>query len=327
MRRASTSGRLAGLLVVGLALLGVVGCASALPTPLPLVLAAPLAQGAGPTPSGSLAFVVNGDIWEWRDGAVRQLTTGTRYEGPAWSPDGDQLAVSMVGTNHADIALLGADGEFQTRLTDNRGRLRIQDSDWARLPAWAPDGGFLAYASDSRTYDLALWLIGVNGRGARQVLAGPDGFGGIDHPSWSPDGTEIAVGVWRQGAPPQIEIVSVGTGRTRRITDAATGAYDAAWSPEGTWVAHAVRDGTRHDVWLVRPDGTGTIRLTTSGRNRMPAWSPDGQWLAFLSLSDTGFDVRVAPVPTGDAEIEPTEGRVLVSARAVEGASGLSWGP
>ena len=324
MGRGRTGARPAGLLAVAVVLLGAIGCGSAVPAPLPLVLAAPLPQGAAP--AGRLAFVVNGDIWEWRDGAVHQITIGTRYEGPAWSPDGDQLAVSMVGTNHADIALLSAEGDFQTRLTDNRGRARIEDSDWARLPAWAPDGGFLAFGADTRTYDLALWIIGVNGRGARQVLAGPDGFGGIDRPSWSPEGTEIAVGVWRQGAASQVEIVSVGTGRARRITDAATGAYDPAWSPEGTWVAYAVRDGTRHDVWLVHPDGTGAVRLTSSGRNRMPAWSPDGKWLAFLSLSDTGFDVRVAPVPTGDAEIEPTEGRVLVSARPVEGASGLSWG-
>jgi hypothetical protein len=59
----------------------------------------------------------------------------------------------------------------------------------------------------------------------------------------------------------------------------------------------------------------------------MPAWSPDGAWLAFLSLSETGFDVRVAPAPGAGQEVEPTDGRVLVSARPVEGASGLTWGP
>jgi Tol biopolymer transport system component len=232
-----------------------------------------------------------------------------------------------VGTNHADIVLLSPDGEFQSRLTDNRGRLRIQDSDWARLPAWSPDGLHLAFGADTRTYDLALWLVGADGRGARQLLAGPDGFGGIDRPSWSPDGTQIAVTVFRQAAAAQVEILSVGTGRTRAITDAATGAYDPAWSPDDTWIAYAVRDGTRHDIWLVHPDGTGATRLTTSGRNRMPVWSPDGSWLAFLSLGDTGFDVRAVPAPAAGAEVEPMDGRVLVSARPVEGASGLTWGP
>lgn len=319
-------GRWALALGAWLALLAVAGCGSVAPAPLPLVLAAPLPQGAS-APPGRLAFVANGDIWEWSDGAVRQLTSGTRYEGPAWAPEGDQLAASMVGTNHADLVLLSPEGEFQARLTDNRGRVRIQDSDWARLPAWAPDGLRLAYGSDTRTYDLALWLIGADGRGARQLFAAPDGFGGIDRPSWSPDGSEIAVAVWRQGSPAQIEAVSVATGRTRRLTDAATGAYDPAWSPDGTWIAYTVRDGTRHDVWLVHPDGSGAVRLTTSGRNRMPAWSPDGAWLAFLSLNETGFDVRVTAAPAAGQEVEPTDGRVLVSARPVEGASGLTWGP
>ncbi|HLH25674.1 MAG TPA: DPP IV N-terminal domain-containing protein [Chloroflexota bacterium] len=320
-------GRLAGAFAICLALLTVLSCSGAAPTPLPLVLAAPLVQGAA-APAGRIAFVVNGDLWEWQDGAVRQLTSGTRYEGPAWSPDGNQLAASMVGTNHSDVVLLSPDGDFQARLTDNLGRLRIQDSDWARLPAWSPDGTRIAFGADTRTYDLALWLVGTDGRGARQVFAAPDGMGGIDRPTWSPDGSEIAVTVWRQGSPSQVEVVSVATGRTRRLTDAATGAYDPAWSPDGNWIAYVVRDGTHHDVWLVHPDGTGAVRLTSSGRNRMPAWSPDGSWLAFLSLNETGFDVRVAAVPAADAQdVEPSEGRALVSARPVEGASGLTWGP
>jgi TolB protein len=117
------------------------------------------------------------------------------------------------------------------------------------------------------------------------------------------------------------------TGRTRRITEAATGAYDPAWSPDGSWIAHTVRDGIVHDIWLTRPDGSETVRLTTTGRNRMPAWSPDGHWLAFLSLGDAGFDLRAIPVAQAAEDVEPGEGRLLVSARPVEGAAGLTWGP
>ncbi|HEY7066225.1 MAG TPA: DPP IV N-terminal domain-containing protein [Chloroflexota bacterium] len=313
--------------VAWLGVLGLAGCARTVATPLPLVLAAPLVQGAGAAPAGRIAFVVNGDLWQWSDGAVRQLTTGSRYEGPAWSPDGDQLAASLVGTNHADVVLLSPDGDFQARLTDNRGRARIQDSDWARLPAWSPDGTRIAFGADTRTYDLALWLIGADGRNARQLFAAPDGMGGIDRPSWAPDGSEIALAVWRQGGSSQVEIVSVLTGRARPLTDTPNGAYDPAWSPDGSWVAYTARDGTRHDVWLSHPDGTGAARVTSTGRNRMPAWSPDGEWLAFLSLNETGFDVRIVPAPAQGQDVEPSEGRTLVSARPVEGASGLTWGP
>src|SRR5262245_66160826 len=79
------------------------GCAPlARPGPAPLLLAAPLLQGQGPSPSGRILFVAGGDLWLWHDGALRQLTQGDRYEGPAWSPDGAQILAPRVGANHSD---------------------------------------------------------------------------------------------------------------------------------------------------------------------------------------------------------------------------------
>jgi Tol biopolymer transport system component len=312
--------------IIGLLALVPLGCAPVARSPaLPLVVAAaPLVQGAGPPVTGRIVFVVAGDLWQWHDGEVRQLTVGERYEGPAWSPDGDQLAASLVGTNHSDVVLLNPDGDLQARLTDHRGRTRLQDSDWARLPAWSPDGTRIAYTADVRTHDLGLWSIGADGRSPRQLFIPPDTSGGVDRPTWSPEGNEIALATWRPG-PSQIEVLTAASGRTRRVTSAANGAYDPAWSPTGQWIAHVVRDGTRHDIWLVHPDGTGSARLTSAGRNRMPVWSPTGEWLAFLSLSDHGFEVRVIAVPA-EGSIEPGEGQPLITVRAIEGPAGLTWG-
>src|SRR5579885_2166686 len=189
-----------------LALLAAVGCApGARPAAAPLLLAAPVPQAPAAQPPGRIVFVASGDLWQWQDGALRQLTQGDRYEGPAWSPDGDQLAASLVGVNHSDVVLLSPDGDFQARLTDNRGKLRIQDSDWARLPAWSPDGARIAYGSDVRTQDVALWVVGADGRNARQLYLPPDTSGGIDRPTWSPDGREIAMATFHPG-PSQIDV-------------------------------------------------------------------------------------------------------------------------
>lgn len=299
--------------------------ACAVPAPPPLVVAAPQVQGE-PRLSGRLVFVVGGDIWQWEDGQVRQLTRGDRFEGPAWSPDGTRLVASLVGVNHSDLVLLSPEGEVLAQLTNHRGQRRIQDSDWARLPAWSPDGERIAYAADVRTYDLALWSIAPDGSAPRQLFQAGDYGGGIDRPTWAPSGAELAVAAFRRGEVSQIEVVTPTTGRYRVITRAPNGAYDPAWSPTGEWIAYVARDGVRHDIWLVRPDGGEPVQVTSTGRNRMPAWSPDGRWLAFFTLAENGFDIRVLPIPE-EGPSAPAEGRVLVSGRAVEGPSGLSWGP
>ena len=65
---------------------------------------------------------------------------------------------------------------------------------------------------------------------------------------------------------------------------------DPRLSPDGAWVAYTVattdsaRDRTDTDVWMVRWDGTRTVRLTNSPEpESAPRWSPDDRSLAFLS--------------------------------------------
>src|SRR5215211_4631896 len=190
-----TGGPTRGVVLVLAALLTLLaGCtAPAMPAAIPLVVAAsPWAQGET-GPAGRLVFVVGGDIWQWEDGEVRQLTSGNRYEGPSWAPDGALLAATSVGSNHSDLVLLSQDGELLRRLTSNLGQRRIQDSDWARLPVWSPDGSRIAYVSDASTQDLALWSIGSDGRTPRQLFQVGDYGGGLDRPSWAPSGDELAV--------------------------------------------------------------------------------------------------------------------------------------
>ncbi|HEY5951439.1 MAG TPA: S9 family peptidase [Kofleriaceae bacterium] len=84
---------------------------------------------------------------------------------------------------------------------------------------------------------------------------------------------------------------------------------DPQVSPDGKWIAFAVRDTDydanrgRYDVWLAAADGSLVQRLTTDPNNdQEPRWSPDGRWIYFTSTRSGSAQVwRIQPTG-GEAE-------------------------
>jgi Tol biopolymer transport system component len=88
-----------------------------------------------------------------------------------------------------EIWLADADGSRLTRLT--RGPGRHQGS-----PRWSPDGGTIAFDSQSGDGRFDVWTIGVDGSGLRQVTNHP---ADENIPAWSRDGRWIYFGSNRTG--------------------------------------------------------------------------------------------------------------------------------
>jgi Tol biopolymer transport system component len=112
---------------------------------------------------------------------------------------------------------------------------------------------------------------------------------------WSPDGKRVlyarqvispeAGSPWTTGA---VMVVDADGSNLERLTPQGMHSYAASWSDDGTSIAF-VNDQTimnaagtepaneKYDVYTVRADGTGMLRLTDDGRSFLPRWTHDGR--------------------------------------------------
>jgi dipeptidyl aminopeptidase/acylaminoacyl peptidase len=101
--------------------------------------------------------------------------------------------------------------------------------------------------------------------------------------------TSLYVVALDERSPPRL--VDSGGGLIRQSIDSRTladfpsgvpTALAPAWSPAGDWIATLKQIGPRARVWLVRPDGSGSVQLDTgSGEVRRFAWNAKGTAIVF----------------------------------------------
>jgi TolB protein len=190
-----------------------------------------------PADEGGPAFSPNGlfiafdsdaggsfDIWIMRrDGSdVRRLTTDpARDVAPAWSPDSQRIVFMSSRDNpEFDLYEMNADGTNVRRLTNG-------SSNW--FPQYSADATRLTFHVMRDVHVMNLETKAL----ARLTTDPQNGM----HPSWSPDGREIAFMSWRNGRTELFRMNADGSGQELLLSMPDGDAVDPRWSPSGDAIA------------------------------------------------------------------------------------------
>lgn len=245
---------------------------------LGLVALAPPARAGFPGRNGRLTFTSWSRVWTARaDGSdmTEILRRRRRPIGPQWSPDGTRIAYSCGG-GYGDICVMNSDGTANVRLTDTPNR---SEGD----VAWAPDGEPLILVRDTTLVILDL-ASGEEGT-IVATLVNPRS------PSWSPDGSKIAVTATGSGAS-DVFTMNVDGSEVTNLTNDRRYEGEIDWSPDGTELVFSGSDADRGwALQIISVDGSSR-RHVTEGHvwEVSPSWSPNGRRIAFSAYDRVGQD-------------------------------------
>ncbi len=250
----------------------------------------------------TIAFVWNGggsqfDIYSKSVGSaeLQRLTNDPRPSThPAWSPDGKQLAFLRETEGELPFHETGAEAQLivldsathQERLIR---RMHSSLNLWSagsplagcQTLSWSPHGDQIVLTNPS---DGAHGLISISTMtGEQRTISNADGSNQDCYARLSPDGAKVAFAHFVSHAVGYLCVVDIVGGRTRRLTQEGENLRGLDWTPDGSHLVFASKEGGVFQLRMISERGGGSIPLpaaTASASN--PSVSPDGKFVAFV---------------------------------------------
>ncbi|MDQ3248971.1 MAG: hypothetical protein M3Q45_07130 [Chloroflexota bacterium] len=259
--------------------------------------------------------------------------TGTVYPG--------KIVYTRAEQNSADLYVMTADRQYQTRLTNTPGA--------SFQPQWSPDGRSIAYLHYEADTSLTnLWLVdAADGSEPRRLTA--NGLKTAESVVWSPDSRFLLYQDVQAGSTSQdVYRLAVTTGDVTNLT-ATSPQRDGspAPSPDNGLIAFAsdrptsvtealtstvtgAMTGTAA-IWVMGVDGADATSLTaqTPGwSDSKPAWSPDGRQIAFYRAQIGGAtDAPGGPAGLWTINADGSEARLRVDFPEWQASDPPVWSP
>jgi serine/threonine protein kinase len=131
--------------------------------------------------------------------------------------------------------------------------------------------------------------------------------GKAGRPDWHPDRTKAVISINKE-----IYVVDMASDNPcdlsslEPLTDNDVEDGPPVWSPDGRMIAFASNranpGAAANDIWVMRANGTGQRRVTTSAADEdTPAWSPTGTRIAYESNAEGDFEIFTIGVDGSDS--------------------------
>jgi Tol biopolymer transport system component/DNA-binding winged helix-turn-helix (wHTH) protein len=229
--------------------------------------------------------------------AEKILDAPSDVGGPlTFSPDGKQLAY-VRGQFGRDMTLVVANlsGANQREVVTRRA------PEIFGLPAWSPDGQFVACIYGSAdTLDGTSPSLGVKtfrlSDGAEQRVTEPR-WVDVRQLSWLPDGSGLVMSAAEQElSPAQVWVVAVPTGEVRRVTNDLNTYLGASLTADGSALV-TVQTDRAPNIWVAPAGDAARARQITTGSGKFDgfyglSWTPDGR-IVYASVASGSWDIWV----------------------------------
>ncbi len=224
--------------------------------------------------TGTLIYVPGGPemfqfpvYWLDRDGNVEIVPLPPRpYGTVAFSPDGKQLALSVLGAN-ASIWIYDIERLTLTRRT----------SAWDNTnPAWMRSGTHLTFISNRSTAP-GIWRAASDGSGVEQALYQSNAA----FLSWSAGDRWLAFSTIPVTGADIWLLSDDDTAQAEPLLQTPYLESYPAFSPDGKWLAYTSDESGISELYVQRFPLTGRKWQISAGGSEAPLWSPEGDALYY----------------------------------------------
>jgi len=232
-----------------------------------------------------------------------EIANGAGLAYPDWYPV--TVTTDGNGEEHARLLYTKAEAKgpyyilrdlYEYNMTTEREE-RLTTDARAYFARYSPDGQSVYYAKnhgwDGST---ALARLDLESRESESILEFDEGSGIIHSFSISPDGSQIALAIWRYGGFQDLYLMPIEGGELTPVTQNKNQASDPVWTPDGAYILYSADPDRRYNLYAYEISTGRFYQLTNMVTGAFyPTPSPDSSEIAFGGYKGTGYDVFKIP--------------------------------